>query len=223
MGKLIVIEGLDGSGKSTQLDLLLERLKGLNIDCRSVSFPDYESDSSALVRMYLAGKFGKKPDDVNPFAASVFYTVDRYASYKQNWGGYYDTGGVIIAGRYTTSNAVHQTSKLDKSEWETFLNWLYDFEYNKVGIPKPDKVIFLDMPVEVSQKLLSGRYKGDESKKDIHESDVNYLDNCRKAAVFTAEFSGWKVVPCAKDNEARTINEISDDILNEVLSVLEEN
>ena len=198
MGKLIVIEGLDGSGKSTQLDLLLERLKGLNIDCRSVSFPDYESDSSALVKMYLAGKFGKKPDDVNPFAASVFYTVDRYASYKQNWGEYYDAGGVVIAGRYTTSNAVHQTSKLNDSEWESFLNWLYDFEYNKVGIPKPDKVIFLDMPVEVSQKLLSGRYKGDESKKDIHESDVAYLDNCRKAAVFTANFSGWTVVPCAR-------------------------
>ena len=221
MGKLIVIEGLDGSGKSTQLDLLLERLKELNIDCRSVSFPDYESDSSALVRMYLSGKFGKKPDDVNPFAASVFYTVDRYASYKQNWGEYYDAGGLIIAGRYTTSNAVHQTSKLDKSEWEGFLNWLYDFEYGKVKIPKPDKVIFLDMPVEVSQKLLSGRYKGDESKKDIHESDVDYLDNCRKAAVFTANFSGWTVIPCAKDTQARTINEISDDILNEVLSVLE--
>ena len=222
MGKLIVIEGLDGSGKSTQLDLLLDRLKGLNIDCRSVSFPDYESDSSALVKMYLAGNFGKKPDDVNPFAASVFYTVDRYASYKQNWGEYYNAGGVVIAGRYTTSNAVHQTSKLNKSEWETFLNWLYDFEYEKVKIPKPDKVIFLDMPVEVSQKLLSGRYKGDESKKDIHESDVSYLDNCRKAAVFTANFSGWTVIPCAKDGEARTINEISDDILNEVLSVLEE-
>ncbi len=221
MGKLIVIEGLDGSGKSTQLDLLLDRLKGLNIDCRSVSFPDYESDSSALVRMYLAGNFGKKPDDVNPFAASVFYTVDRYASYKQNWGEYYDADGVVIAGSYTTSNAVHQTSKLNKSEWETFLNWLYDFEYEKVKIPKPDKVIFLDMPVEVSQKLLSGRYKGDESKKDIHESDVSYLDNCRKAAVFTANFSGWTVIPCAKDGEARTINEISDDILNEVLSVLE--
>ena len=223
MGKLIVIEGLDGSGKSTQLDLLLERLKGLNIDCRSVSFPDYESDSSALVKMYLAGKFGKKPDDVNPFAASVFYTVDRYASYKQNWGEYYDAGGVVIAGRYTTSNAVHQTSKLNDSEWESFLNWLYDFEYNKVGIPKPDKVIFLDMPVEVSQKLLSGRYKGDESKKDIHESDVAYLDNCRKAAVFTANFSGWTVVPCAKDGFARTINEISNDVLNEVMSVLKEN
>ena len=222
MGKLIVIEGLDGSGKSTQLDLLLERLKDLNIDCRSVSFPDYESDSSALVRMYLAGKFGKKPDDVNPFAASVFYTVDRYSSYKQTWGEYYDAGGVFIAGRYTTSNAVHQTSKLDKSEWESFLDWLYDFEYEKVKIPKPDKVIFLDMPVEVSQKLLSGRYKGDESKKDIHESDVNYLDNCRKAAVFTANFSGWTVIPCAKDGEARTINQISDDILKEVLSVLEE-
>ena len=223
MGKLIVIEGLDGSGKSTQLDILLNRLKELNIDCRSVSFPDYESDSSALVRMYLDGKFGKKPDDVNPFAASVFYTVDRYASYKQNWGEYYDAGGVVIAGRYTTSNAVHQTSKLDKSEWENFLNWLYEFEYERVRIPKPDKVVFLDMPVEVSQKLLSGRYKGDESKKDIHESDVNYLDNCRKAAVFTADFSGWTVIPCAKDGEARTINEISDDILNEVLSVLEEN
>lgn len=223
MGKLIVIEGLDGSGKSTQLDLLLERLKGLNIDCRSVSFPDYESDSSALVKMYLAGDFGKKPDDVNPFAASVFYTVDRFASYKQNWGEYYNAGGVIIAGRYTTSNAVHQTSKLDADKWESFLDWLYDFEYNKVGIPKPDKVIFLDMPVEVSQKLLSGRYKGDESKKDIHESDVNYLDNCRKAAVFTANFSGWTVVPCAKNGEARTINEISEDILNEVMSVLEEN
>ncbi len=223
MGKLIVIEGLDGSGKSTQLDLLLERLKGLNIDCRSVSFPDYESDSSALVKMYLAGKFGKKPDDVNPFAASVFYTVDRYASYKQNWGEYYDAGGVVIAGRYTTSNAVHQTSKLNDSEWESFLNWLYDFEYNKVGIPKPDKVIFLDMPVEVSQKLLSDRYKGDESKKDIHESDVAYLDNCRKAAVFTANFSGWTVVPCAKDGFARTINEISNDVLNEVMSVLKEN
>ena len=222
MGKLIVIEGLDGSGKSTQLDLLIERLKKLNIDCRSVSFPDYESNSSALVKMYLAGDFGKKPDSVNPFAASVFYTVDRYASYKQNWGEYYDAGGVIIAGRYTTSNAVHQTSKLDESDWEGFLDWLYDFEYNKVKIPKPDKVIFLDMPVEVSQKLLSGRYKGDESKKDIHESDVNYLDKCRKAAVFTAEFSGWTVVPCAKDGEARTINEISDDVLKEVLSVLEE-
>lgn len=222
MGKLIVIEGLDGSGKSTQLDLLIERLKGLNIDCRSVSFPDYESDSSALVRMYLSGKFGTKPGDVNPFAASVFYTVDRYASYKQNWGEYYNAGGVIIAGRYTTSNAVHQTSKIDSAEWETFLNWLYDFEYNKVGIPKPDKVIFLDMPVEVSQKLLSGRYKGDESKKDIHESDVNYLDNCRKAAVFTANFSGWTVVPCAEKGEARTINEISDDVLDEVLSILEE-
>ncbi len=217
MGKLIVIEGLDGSGKSTQLELLPERLKLLGIKSRTVSFPDYESDSSALVKMYLAGAFGTKPEDVNAFAASIFYTVDRYASYKTDWGKYYEDGGMIISGRYTTSNAVHQTSKLDESQWKDFLDWLYDFEYNKVKIPKPDKVIFLDMPVEVSQKLLFGRYKGDNSKKDIHESDAEYLTRCRKAAYFTAEYSGWTVIPCAENGEPRSIESISDDILKEVL------
>ncbi len=220
MGKLIVIEGLDGSGKSTQLDLLPKALKEKGFDSKSVSFPDYESDSSALVKMYLRGDFGKNPSDVNAFASSVFYTVDRFASYKKAWGEYYDNGGIIISGRYTTSNAVHQTSKLEKSEWATFLDWLYDFEYNKIGIPKPDKVIFLDMPVEVSQKLLSNRYNGDESKKDIHESDTAYLENCRKAAYFTAEYSGWTIIPCAKDGEARSIEDIAKDILSETLNVL---
>ncbi len=220
MGKLIVIEGLDGSGKSTQLQLLPKALKKKGIDCKSVSFPDYESDSSALVKMYLRGEFGKRPDDVNAFASSVFYTVDRFASYKKNWGEYYQNGGVIISGRYTTSNAVHQTSKLDKPEWKEFLDWLYDFEYNKVRIPKPDKVIFLDMPVEVSQKLLSGRYKGDETKKDIHESDTEYLNKCREAAYFTAEYSGWDIVSCAEKGEPRSIEDISADILNKVMKVL---
>jgi len=201
MGKLIVIEGLDGSGKSTQLELLPQNLKKSGIDSRSVSFPDYDSNSSALVKMYLGGEFGKKPGDVNAYAASLFYAVDRFASYKTNWGDYYNQNGVIVSGRYTTSNAVHQTSKMDECEWEGFLDWLYDLEYNKVAIPKPDKVIFLDMPIEVSQKLLSGRYKGDETKKDIHESDTAYLNKCRKAAMFTAEYSGWTIVPCAKDGE----------------------
>lgn len=219
MGKLIVIEGLDGSGKSTQLDLLFENLKKNNIDCKSVSFPDYENPSSTLVKMYLAGEFGKKPGDVNAYAASVFYAADRYASFKSAWGEYYNAGGTVIAGRYTTSNAVHQASKLPESEWENFLSWLYDFEYNKIAIPKPDKVIFLDMPVEVSQKLLSKRYEGDNSKKDIHESDTNYLDRCRKAAVFTAEFSGWETISCAENGEARSIEDIANDVLKSVLKL----
>ena len=218
MGKLIVIEGLDGSGKSTQLSLLPDRLSANGIDCRTVSFPDYESDSSALVKMYLAGKFGTKPSDVNPYAASAFYTVDRYASYKSVWGEYYNAGGTVVSGRYTTSNAVHQTSKLPESEWKAFLDWLYDFEYGKIAIPKPDKVIFLDMPVGVSQKLLDRRYSAGGGK-DIHESDTEYLENCRKAAVFTADYSGWSIIPCAAGGEPRSVEEISDDILKEVLSL----
>jgi len=221
MGKLIVIEGLDGSGKSTQLELIKANLEKLNIDCKSVSFPDYENPSSTLVKMYLGGEFGKKPDDVNAYAASVFYTVDRYASYKSVWGEYYYNGGTVVSGRYTTSNAVHQASKLEESRWEDFLSWLYDFEYNKIGIPKPDKVIFLDMPIEVSQKLLSKRYEGDNSKKDIHESDTEYLDRCRKAALFTANYSGWEIIPCSENNEARTIEEIANDVLNSVLKLYE--
>lgn len=222
MGKLIVIEGLDGSGKSTQLDLLYKNLKHHGIDCKSVSFPDYDNPSSTLVKMYLGGDFGKKPGDVNAFAASVFYTVDRYASFKANWGEYYSDGGTVVAGRYTTSNAIHQASKLPESEWENFLSWLYDFEYSKIGIPKPDKVIFLDMPVEVSQKLLTKRYEGDNSKKDIHESDTEYLDRCRKAAVFTAKYSGWETIPCSEDGEARSIEDISKDVLSSVLKLYEE-
>lgn len=220
MGKLIVIEGLDGSGKSTQLELLPENLRKNGIDSKTVSFPDYYSDSSALVKMYLNGEFGKKPDDVNAYAASLFYAVDRFASYKTNWGQYYNNGGVIISGRYTTSNAVHQTSKMPEADWQGFLDWLYDLEYNKVGIPKPDKVIFLDMPIDVSQKLLSGRYRGDEAKKDIHESDTAYLEKCRKAAMFTAAYSDWTVIPCAQGDKPRSIADIANDILNETLKVI---
>ena len=217
MGKLIVIEGLDGCGKSTQLELLPKALKEKNIDCKSVSFPDYESDSSALVKMYLGGRFGTKPGDVNAYAASVFYSVDRYASYKEVWGEFYEAGGTVVSGRYNTSNAIHKTSKLPREQWEDFLNWLYDFEYNKIGIPKPDKVIFLEMPVEVSQKLLSNRYEGDEEKKDIHESDIEYLNNCRKAAKFTADYSGWTTIPCSENGEPRSIEDIAADVLEEVL------
>ena len=220
MGKLIVIEGLDGSGKSTQLEILEKNLKELNIDCKSVSFPAYESNSSALVKMYLGGEFGSKPGDVNAYAASLFYAVDRYASFKTDWGNYYNNGGTVISGRYTTSNAIHQASKTDSGNWKGFLDWLYDLEYNKVAIPKPDLVIFLDMPVEVSQKLLTGRYQGNESKKDIHESDVSYLTKCREAARFVADYSGWKIIKCAKDGNPRTVEEISRDVLSSVLEVI---
>ncbi len=221
MGKLIVIEGLDGSGKSTQLELLEKNLMASGVDCKAVSFPNYDNPSSTLVKMYLGGEFGKKPNDVNAFAASVFYTVDRYAGFKADWGKYYNEGGTIVSGRYTTSNAVHQCSKLPKENWKEFLDWLYDFEYNKIGIPKPDKVIFLDMPIEVSQKLLTKRYQGDENKKDIHESDTAYLENCRRAAVFTAEYSSWEIIPCSKNGEPRTIEEISKDVLASVLKLYE--
>ena len=214
MGKLIVIEGLDGSGKSTQLELLKERLKRENIPSKAISFPDYESDSSALVKMYLAGKFGDKPGDVNPFAASLFYCVDRYASYKTKWENDYKSEKLIVAGRYTTSNAIHQACKLKEEDWKSFLDWLYDIEYKKVGIPKPDLVIFLDMPVEVSQKLLSTRYHGDESSKDIHEKDVAYLNACRKAARFVADYSGYKTVNCSKDGEPRTKEDIAEEVFN---------
>jgi len=219
MGKLIVIEGLDGSGKSTQLELLPDSLLKNGVESKAVSFPDYDDPSSTLVKMYLAGDFGDKPGDVNAYAASLFYAVDRYASYKRHWGEHYDNGGVILSGRYVTSNAVHQTAKLPREEWEPYLQWLYNLEYEKVCIPKPDLVIFLDMPPQVSQKMLTNRYGGDELKKDIHERDVAYLENCRKSALFAAEFSDWKIIKCAENGAPRTIDAISTDILKEVLKL----
>ena len=221
MGKLIVIEGLDGSGKSTQLELLPKNLLNKGIKSQTVSFPDYDSDSSALVKMYLGGAFGKKPGDVNAYAASLFYAVDRFASYKTAWGEYYNQNGVIVSGRYTTSNAVHQTSKMDECEWTGFLDWLYDLEYNKVGIPKPDKVIYLNVPVEVSQGLLSSRYDGDEAKKDIHERDVNYLLHCHKAAEFAKARFEWDSVECYENGVMRSRESIADEILSIVLPIVE--
>ncbi len=217
MGRLIVIEGLDGSGKSTQLELLFKNLQDKGVDCRSVSFPNYEDDSSALVKMYLAGQFGSKPDDVNAYAASSFYAVDRYASFKKDWGEYYNGGGTVVSGRYATSNAIHQCSKLPEEDWVEFLSWMYDFEYKKLGIPEPDKVIFLDMPTEISQKLMDKRYDANGGHKDIHESDIEYLDKCRKAALFTAEYSGWTVISCGRDGEPRTIEDIAEEILSKVI------
>ncbi len=218
MGKLIVIEGLDGSGKSTQLELLYKNLKDNGYSLRQVSFPNYEDESSALVKMYLAGQFGNKPGDVNAFAASCFYAVDRYASFKKDWGEFYNEGGLVVSGRYTTSNAIHQCSKLPESEWAEYLSWLYDFEYEKLGIPRPDKVIFLDMPNEVSQKLMDKRYSANGGHKDIHESDLEYLERCRRAALFTAEFSKWDIISCAEKGELRSIEDIAAEILERTVN-----
>ena len=162
MGKLIIFEGLDGSGKGTQTKLTADRLRQRGADLRQITFPNYESNSSALVKMYLAGEFGEHPDDVNAYAASSFYAVDRFASYKTDWGEFYREGGLVLSDRYTTSNAVHQCSKLPPMHWDGFLNWLFDFEYKKIGIPTPNEVIYLAVDPEVSQRLLTERYQGHE-------------------------------------------------------------
>ncbi len=215
-GKLIVIEGLDGSGKGTQAELLCQTLKQQGCKVRKVSFPDYDSDSSALIKMYLAGQFGTDPSAVNAYAASTFYAVDRYASFKKNWEDFYRDGGIVVADRYTTSNAVHQCSKLPREQWDSYLQWLFDFEYRLVGIPAPDKVIYLQVDPAVSQKLMTGRYQGDESKKDIHEKDLSYLDRSRRAAEYCAEKLGWKTVRCVTGGQMRTI----EDIHNEILEII---
>lgn len=186
-GKIIVIEGLDGSGKSTQLQLLEQRFITEKTEFKKIKLPDYDDPSSTLVKMYLAGNFGTDANAVNAYAASAFYAVDRYASYKRHWGADYLGGKLILADRYATSNFIYQMTKLPQNEWEAYISWAEDFEYNRFALPKPDSVIFLDMPVEISQKLLSKRYNGVESEKDVHECNIGFLSSCRQAALYAAK------------------------------------
>ena len=211
-GRLVVIEGLDGSGKETQASLLRKRLLKDGIDLRSLSFPCYKSDSSALVRMYLEGRFGSKPNDVNAYAASAFYAVDRYASYKENWGAFYEAGGLVLADRWTTSNAVHQCAKLPRSDWDTYLDWLFDFEYRLIGVPKPDLVVYLSMGADVSTRLVEGRCAREGTAKDVHEADASYMQRCREAADYCADRLGWKKVECAPEGALRTMGDIHEEI-----------
>lgn len=180
--------------QGTQAKLLAKHLTVTDHLVREITFPDYDSDSSALVKMYLAGQFGDKPDDVNAYAASSFYAVDRYAGYKSDWGEFYEEGGILIADRYTTSNAVHQCSKLPPEQWDTFLQWLFDYEYHLLGLPAPDKVIYLQVDPAVSQRLMTARYHGDETRKDVHEKDTEYLARSRRAAEYCAAHLGWDTV-----------------------------
>jgi len=212
MGRLIVIEGLDGSGKHTQAVLLRDYLESIGKSVRLVSFPNYDSPSSSLVKMYLAGDFGTDADSINPYASSTFYAVDRFASFRTDWQKFYEQGGIVIADRYTTSNAVHQCSKLPKDQWNDFLKWLFEFEYKYMGIPEPDTVIYLRANTEVSQKLMSERYNSDETKKDIHERNVDYLKRSQMSADYCADKFGWNVIECINNGFMRSVESISAEV-----------
>lgn len=219
-GKIIVLEGLDGCGKSTQLELAEKYLSDNKTDYRAISFPNYNSDSGRIVSGYLKGEIPCNGEH-GAYAASSFYAVDRYITYATDWGKDYERGAVILSGRYTTSNAIYQMTKLNACERESYLNWLWDYEYKKLGLPEPDMVIFLNMPLEVSQKLLSKRYDGDESKKDIHEANMQFMAACRDNALFTAERCGWNIVDCAENGEPLPVEQIAQKIsalIDETLS-----
>ncbi len=223
MKKLIVIEGVDASGKQTQSDLLYERLKKYDIKVKKISFPNYSSDSSAPVKMYLGGAFGNDADDVNPYVASTLFAADRVASVFGTWRKDIAEADVVIADRYVTSNMIHQASKIKSQiEKNAFLDWLYDFEYDKLDLPKPDLVLFLDMPVENAVQLMENRAnKIDMSEvKDIHESDIAYLEASYDNAVFVAQKYSWQTVKCTKNGKIKSIEKISDEIYNAVLSLI---
>ena len=222
MGKLIVIEGTDGSGKSTQFGLLTQRLTREGRDFRQIVFPQYSEPSSALIRMYLSGEFGQRPGDVNAYAASAFYAVDRYASFKKVWGNYYNGGGLVISDRYTTSNAVHQASKEPPENRQRFLKWLYEFEYDHLGLPRPDLTLYLDVPTDFTEKLLRAREQDTHTKADIHEKDTQYLATCRRMGAFAADYYGWTVISCVRDGKMRSMENIHEEIYRHVRNCLED-
>ena len=219
-GKLIVFEGTDGSGKATQTAMLCQRLEREGIPYRTLTFPRYGKPSAAMVEEYLQGNLGKKPSDVNAYAASMFYAMDRYASYKQDWCDFFEAGGLIVADRYTTSNAVHQASKLPEDERKVFLDWLFDLEYRLLELPAPDLVFYLDMPTEVTEKLMRRREQAEGSSADIHEKDAAYLRACRDNARAIANDCGWRVVNCARDGEPRSVEDIHGEVFGVVTGLL---
>lgn len=219
MGKLFVIDGTDGSGKQTQFEKLKERLTKDNIDYQTVSFPNYESPSSALVKMYLSGEFGEHAKDISPYIASTFYAADRYVTYITKYKTYYENGGIILADRYTTSNMIHQAGKIaDKEERKKFLDWLWDFEFRLYGLPVPTEVFFLKMPTENALELIKNRENKftHEAKKDIHERDKSHLLDSFNAACEVAKQYNWYTIECVKDSKIRTIEDIHEEIYQEI-------
>lgn len=222
MGKLIVIEGTDGSGKSTQFDLLIRRLEAEGLPFQKLVFPQYTEPSSALIRMYLGGEFGSHPGDVNAYAASSFYAVDRYASYKKVWGQWYENGGLVVCDRYVGSNAIHQASKEPEDRQDSFLAWLSDFEHNKLGLPKPDLVLYLDVPTDFTEKLMRRREADTNTRADIHEQDLEYLSTCRRMGQKAARHYGWTVISCVEGGAMRSIEDIHNEIYRHVAACLED-
>lgn len=210
--KLIVIEGLDGSGKATQTKILADKLKERGLPVKQLTFPDYDSPGSALVKMYLGGEFGSKPEDVNAYAASAFYAVDRVAGYLKSWKQDYQDDVIFLCDRYATSNIIYQMAKVSLQERDAFIAWQEDFEYDRLGLPRPDAVLYLDVAPEVSQKLMEKRYGGDNSKKDLHESNLRFLLSCRESALYAAEKRGWLRVDCCENGEMKTIDRIAAEI-----------
>ena len=218
MGKLFVIDGTDGSGKQTQFEKLKDKLIVDNIDFKTVSFPNYDSPSSSLVKMYLSGEFGSNAKDVNAYITSTFYAVDRFATFKKEYEDFYNNGGIILADRYTTSNMIHQAGKIhNKSERDEFLKWLWNFEFNLFGLPVPDKVFFLNMPIDFSLKLMSNRENKftHGSQKDIHESDTSHLIDAYNAACEVAKDYDWYEINCIRNGEIRSIDDIHEEIYSE--------
>ena len=220
MGKLIVLEGIDGSGKSAQYRRLTARFEREGLDYHSIVFPRYDQESSALIRMYLNGDFGSRPDDVNAYASSIFYAVDRYASYMTDWKAYYQSGGVVLSDRYTTSNAVHQGAKLPPEEQPRFFDWLYDLEYVKLGMPRPDLVIFLDVDLATSEARMHRRQLKTGKSGDIHERDTEYLQLCLDTGHRAAAHYGWRVVDFMKDGKEREVDEKHEEIYKIVRELL---
>ena len=219
-GKLIVIEGLDGSGKATQAKLLCETLAQRGIAYREIDFPRYGNPFAEPANLYLHGALGSDPGDVNAYASSVLFAVDRFASYKEDWGAFYEQGGVVIANRYTTSNAVHQTSKLPPEQQRPFVDWLFDFEYQKLGLPAPDRVLYLDLPTELSEQMMRRREEATHTHADIHEQDEAYLRSCRESAARVVDWCGWQRIRCDRDGRIRSIQDIHQEVLERVADLL---
>ena len=219
-GKLIVLEGIDGSGKSSQYRRICQRMENDGIDYNHIVFPRYSEESSALIRLYLSGRFGDRPEDVNAYTASTFFAVDRFASYREDWGKIYDGGGIILSDRYSTSNAVHQGCKLSDSELPAFFEWLWDLEYVKMGLPKPDLVIYLDVDIETSLRRMKHRQESTSTKADIHEKDVEYLKRCLHTAGMAADYYGWHRVPFVKDGIERDVDEKNNEIYELIRSYI---
>ena len=218
MGKLIVFEGIDGSGKSTQFELMCERFLREKRQFKRLVFPRYNEPSSALIKMYLAGDFGDNPDAVNAYAASSFYAVDRYASFVCDWQDYYKAGGLILTDRYTTSNALHQGAKMSTVQREQFFKWLYEYELELIGLPAPDLVVFMDIEADFAAKRLLQRQTETGTEADIHENDMSYLQNCVESGKQAAAQFGWLKVNCVINGKNRDKHDIHEEIAKIVFS-----